>query len=102
AVNGDQQPSTAGRDAADVLGREAVAILDPGGKKPADVRAESAKRADHDRRGADAVDVVVAMNRDPGARVDVPLNQRDSAIDPVEGGRRVLLTGVEKRPRRQW
>ena len=48
-------------------GREPVAVVDPAGQKPADVGAQGAQGAHHDRGGAHAVDVVVAVDGDPPA-----------------------------------
>ena len=62
----------------DRLPRDAVALVEAAREVPVDVRAELAQTGDRERRGADAVDVVVAVDADPLAR-------RDRGADPVAG-----------------
>ncbi len=76
--------------------REPVAVLDAAGQEPADVGAERAQRADHDRGRADAVDVVVAVHGDPGSGGDVALDRLKRALDPVERGRVVRDAGRQE------
>ena len=67
AVDGDQQPRAARGQPPDGRRREAVAVADAVGQVAVDVGAERAQRAHEDRRRADAVDVVVAVDGDPRA-----------------------------------
>jgi hypothetical protein len=93
AVGGDQQARAAGGQALDGRGRQAVAVLRAAGQKPVDVGAERAQHADEDRRRADAVDVVVAVDRDPAGRVHVLEHERGGDVHPGEGRRIVALVG---------
>ena len=58
-------------------GREPVAVLEAVGQVPVDLAAELAQRRDEDRRRADAVAVVVAVDRDPRAARDVAEHELD-------------------------
>ena len=67
--------------------REPVAVVDPARQVPVDVRAERAQRAHEDRGRADAVDVVVAVDGDPRAALDV-LEDRATPPPPAPARRR--------------
>ena len=96
AVDGHQERRTPRREPLDGMQAEPVAVLEPAGQIPTDIGAERAQRADHDRRRADTVDVVVAMNRDPAAGGDLALDRLQRALDPGERGRLVADVRVEK------
>jgi hypothetical protein len=67
AVDREQQVAVASGEPPHGFLRQSVAIVDSPRQEPPYVRAQRAQRPDHDRRGADAVDVVVAVNDDPPA-----------------------------------
>ncbi len=99
AVDGDQQAGAAFRQPLDRAQRKAVAVLDATRQEPVDVPAEAAQRTHEDRRRADAVDVVVAVDRDACPAAHMREDQRDRVIDPRERARRVCLVGAEERTR---
>ena len=75
------------REARDRLARDAVALLEPARQVPDDVGTRLAQGQDCERGRADPVDVVVAVDADPGA-------SRDGAADGVD---RLLHVAEEKR-----
>ena len=80
--------------------RDAVALLEAARQMPLDVGAERAQRQDGERRGADAVDVIVAVDADPlavGDRRADPVD-RDGHVPEQERVVRLDLAGDE-RPR---
>ncbi len=99
AIDGQQQAGAALGEALDVLRGQPVAVRDPVGDEPIAVGAEPAQGRDHERRGADAVDVEVAMDRDPLTRLDRRRHQLDHLAHRAEGRRRVGLVGGEEGPR---
>ena len=72
AVDGHEQVGAARGEPLDRRRGEAVAVVDPARQVPVDVGAERAQRADEHGGRADAVDVVVAVDGDAGAALDVP------------------------------
>jgi hypothetical protein len=100
AVHGQQQPGAARGQPVDGGRAEAVAVLRPAREVPVHGGAEVAQHADEDRRRGDAVDVVVAVDRDPRAGADVAQDDLDSLGHPGEGGRVVAVLRVEERGRR--
>ena len=104
AVGGDQQLRPARGEALHGRGRQAVAVLGAAGQKPVDVGAERAQDADEDRRRADAVDVVVAVDRDAPARAHVVEHARADGVDAGElrtgrGARRPPARRARRRDR---
>ena len=95
AVGGDQQARAARREPLHGRARQAVAVLGAAGQKPVDVGAERAQHPDEDRRRADAVDVVVAVDRDPPAGPHVVEHERADLVDAGERRRVVALVGGE-------
>ncbi len=95
AVGGDQQTRAARREPLHGRARQAVAVLRPAGQKPVGVGAERAQQPDEDRRRADAVDVVVAVDRDPPAGPHVVEHKRADIVDAGERGGFVTLVGCE-------
>ena len=98
AVDRDQQLGPLLRQSLHGVRRQAVAVLDPAGHEPVDDGAERAQGPDHDRRRADAVDVVVAVDGDPAARRDGGEDQLAGLVDPRERRRIVRLAGLEEGP----
>ena len=72
AVDRDQQVGPAGSELLDGRGGEPVAVVDPAREVPVDLRAERAQCPHEDGGRGHAVDVVVAMHRDPRLPRDVP------------------------------
>ena len=64
AIDGEQKPDAVVREAAEGLARDAVPLLEATRQVPIDVGAELAQEEDGERRGADPVDVVVAVHAD--------------------------------------
>ena len=82
--------------------RDAVALLEPARQVPADVGADLPQRQHGERRRADAVDVVVAVDADPLA----PLDRRSQALHGrrhVAEEQRIVgdALGLEERPGRR-
>ncbi len=65
AVDRDHECAALLGEPCDRLARDAVALVEAARQVPADVRAELAQADDRERRGADPVDVVVAVDADP-------------------------------------
>ena len=86
-----------------VAAAEPVAVLHAAGDEPVAVGAELSERADEDRRGGDAVDVVVAVDRDRAspaaiaARIAADRLVRSRRTRPDRGARR--RPGTRGRPR---
>ena len=98
AVGGDEELRPALGEPLDRRGVQAVPVLGPAREEPVDVRAETAQRADEDRRRAHPVDVVVAVHGDPRARPRrAPRTTSTAVVDPFEGGRGMALVGREPR-----
>src|SRR5581483_10375729 len=70
AVDGDDEAAALGRQARERLAGDAVALLEAARQVPVDLGAELAEGQDGERGRADAVDVVVAVDADPGAGGD--------------------------------
>ena len=100
AVGGDEQLRTAFGEPPHGGGREAVAVLRAAGQKPVRVGTQRAQDADEDRRRADAVDVVVAVDRDPVAGLDVHQDEVAGVFDVREPRRLVALAGRQPGARR--
>ena len=100
AVDGDDEGGPALGQALHGGGGQPVAILGPAGQKPADLGAEAAQSPDHDRGGAHAVDVVVAVNDDGTAGGDVAADEIKRPLDPIKGRGIVRLARVKEAPRR--
>jgi hypothetical protein len=64
AVDGHEEAGAARGEPLHRGEREPVAVVDPARQVPVDVRAERAQCAHQHRRGAHAIDVVVAVHRD--------------------------------------
>ena len=83
AVDAQDQRGALVGEQVDGLDRDAVALDEAARQVPADVGAELAQRLDRERRGAHAVDVVVAVHDDPAAVRDRVLDgAQASAIAP--------------------
>ena len=76
AVDGDQQPGAGRRQRLDARDRDAVAVLEAAGQERLDLGAQQPQHLDRERRGAHAVDVVVAVHDDRAAGGDRALDQR--------------------------
>ena len=96
AVDGDQKPRPARREALHRGRREAVAVVEPAGQVPVHLGAEAPQAADDDRGRADAVDVVVAVDRDPRPRPHVAEDEVHRGRHAAERARRVLVGGLEE------
>ncbi len=70
AVDGEDERDAVLRETGDRRAGEPVALLEAARQVPADVRSELAQRQRRKGRGADAVDVVVAVYADPLALLD--------------------------------
>ena len=101
AVDRDQQARSTRREPLDGRHRQAVAVFDPVGQEPPDVRAEGPQRGDHDRGGADAVDVVVAVHGDPGPGRDVALDQCLRPLNARKLAPVVPFASLEEGPRQR-
>ena len=77
AVDGNEQAAAFVGEPRDRDVRDAVALLEAARQMPLDVGAERAQRQNGERRGADAVHVVVAVDADP-------LAGGDCRVDPVD------------------
>ncbi|HEU4658013.1 MAG TPA: hypothetical protein VFR97_10825 [Capillimicrobium sp.] len=100
AVGGDEQLRARGGQARDRVRTQPVAVLEPAREIPVHLGAEGAQRAHEDRRRADPVDVVVAVDGDPRAGGDVPAHERERVVETGEPGRRMRLVGGQPRARR--
>src|SRR5262249_21046303 len=78
AVDGQDEAATLVGEARQRLAREPVALLESTRQMPVDVGSEIAERRYRERRRADAVDVVVAVDADP-------LPGRERVADGVAG-----------------
>ena len=98
AVDRDQQVGPARGQLLDRRAREPVAVVDPARQVPVHVRAQRAQRAHEDRGRAHAVDVVVPVDGDPRAALDVlehaPCRRRQAG----PGTERVALAGGQEGP----
>ena len=84
----------------DRVARDAVTFLEAARQVPLDVGAERAKRQDGERRGADAVHVVVAVDADPRSVGDRRANPFDRDCHVPEQKRIVRLDlAGDERPR---
>ena len=100
AVGGHEERRSAGGEPLDGRGAQAVSVLGPAGQVPVDVGAERAQRAHEDRRRADPVDVVVAVDRDARAAARVVEDRPHRDVDPGEGRGRMVVARLEPRARR--
>ena len=96
AVDGDQQLRAALGQLLDVGRAQPVAVGQPVGDQPVALGAQLAQRADQDRRRADAVDVEVAVDGDPLARLDRREDPLDDRRHRAELARVVGLVGLEE------
>jgi hypothetical protein len=99
AVHGDEQLRPAGGEPLDGRTREPVPVVDPAGQVPVDVGPERAQRPHEDRGRAHPVDVVVAVDGDARAPLDVAEDVRRPLAQAAERVERVARPGVEERPR---
>ena len=99
AVDGHQQVRPALGEPGDGGGGEAVAVVDPARQVPVHLRAQRAQRAHEHRGGRDAVDVVVAVDRDPRAAAGVVEDHRGGVAQAAEGVERMRFGGGEERAR---
>ena len=76
AVDGQQQARAGRRELLDARDRDAVAVLEATGQEGLDLGAEQAEHLHRERRRADAVDVVVAVDDDAAAGGDRALDER--------------------------
>ena len=100
AVDSHEQAATLVGEPGDRVAGDAVALLEAARQMPLDLGAELPQGQDGERRGADAVDVVVAVDADPlpaGDRGADPLD-RDRHVAEQERIVRLDLAGDE-RPR---
>ena len=95
AVHRDHEAHAVGVQPLDRRGLQAVPVAEPLGQKVHDVAAEELQRAAQDHRGRDAVDVVVAVNRNPL----VVRHRREHTIDrhAHSGERHRIVELVERR-----
>jgi hypothetical protein len=100
AVDGDQQVGAALGQAVDGRGGEAVAVRAAAREVPVDVGADRAQRADEHGGGGHAVDVVVAVDGDPGVAPDVADDALGRLPETAERVQRVLVGGLQERARR--
>ena len=84
AVDRQHEPDALVGEPAEGVARDAVALLEAARKMPDDVRAELAQEQHRERRRADAVDVVVAVDADPLALVDRRANAFDGDLHVTE------------------
>ena len=95
AVDGHDHVDAVGVQALDPGRLEAVAVAKPFGNEVHDLTAEQLERPPEDDRGRDAVDVVVAVDRDSLARGDRAFEPLDRARQVRQPGRIVQV--VERR-----
>jgi hypothetical protein len=84
AVGRDHKLGAAAAQFLDARHRQPVSVGEPVGDQPVAFRTERAERGDEDRRRADAVDVVVAVDRDPARTVDQGEDPLADLLDSVE------------------
>ena len=99
AVGGHQQGRAARRQALHRARVEPVAVLQAARQVPVGVAAQRAQRAHEDRRRADAVGVVVAVDGDRRTGLQVLAHDGHRRVDAGEGVRRMRLVGRQPRPR---
>ena len=99
AVDGHEQSGAALRQPVDGRGGEPVAVAGAVGQVPVDVGADRAQRPDQDRGRAHAVDVVVAVDRDPAAAAHVGEDLLGGVAQAAEGVQRVLVGARQERAR---
>ena len=99
AVDGHEQPHAAPGEALHRGHREPIALVEAARQLPERVGAECTQRAKQHRRGADAVDVVVAEDRDRGAELQVAQDLLARVRNARERARIVRLVGGEESPR---
>ena len=99
AVDGQDEADSLFHEPTERLARDAVALFEAAREMPDDVRAELAEEEHGERRRADAVDVVVAMDADPLAIGDGRANALDGDLHVPEEVRVVArhLRGEEPR-----
>ena len=87
AVNGKDQADALGVQLLDGRNAQAVAVGEAAGQAPGDVAADLAQHEHRERGGADAVDVVVAVDADArsGGRGGAQLLDRDGHVAEQEG-----------------
>ena len=95
AVDRDDQLHALGVQPFDRRRLQAVAVAQPLGNEVDDVAAEHLERAPQDHGGGDAVDVVVAVDRDPLAPRERPLEPLDRRVHAGEPERIVQV--IERR-----
>ena len=99
AVGRDEQRGPPRGQLLDRSLREAVAVLEPARDQPVTVGTVLPQGADEDGCGADAIDVVVTMDRDPAPGGDRRANSLGDLRHRVEQERVVVVGGLEERPR---
>ena len=101
AVDREQQPRAGGGELLDARDRDAVAVLEAARQERLDLGAEQPQHLDRERRGAHAVDVVVAVHDDRPPGRDRALDQRAGLRDVAQRERIVQrAVALEERPRR--
>ena len=96
AVDGHEQVHPAGRQPLDRARREAVPVVEAARDLPGGLGAERAEGPDEDRRGADAVHVVVAVHRDSRAAPHVGQDQLAGGPEPGDRERIVPLARAQE------
>jgi hypothetical protein len=99
AVDRDEQLGPRRRLALDARDRQAVAVLEAAGQLAHRGRAEALERPCQDRRGADAVNVVVAVDDDPRAARDMPHQDLDRGGQTRHQSRVVAIGRCQKETR---
>ena len=86
------------REARDRGGADAVALVEPARQMPVDLRAEASEREHGQGRGADPVDVVVAVDADPLAPLDREPDACDRLLHVAEA-ERIVARGIRREER---
>ena len=99
AIDREDQPGFLAGEARQRLAGQAVALFEAARQMPGDLCAELAQHGDRERRGADAVDVVVAVHADRLPVGDRRADRRARRLHVAEEKRVVLEdVGFEERP----
>ena len=98
-VRGNQQARAAHRQAPDRAGVQPIPVAGTVGQIPVHVGSQRAQDAHQHCGGADPVDVVVAVHRDPHPGAHLGEDRGECLVDPLECGGRMLLIGRQEGPR---
>lgn len=102
AVAGEDQAGSCRSGGGDARGTEVVPVANPMGEKGDDAGPRGSERAGEERGGALAIDIVIAVNQNPGPRANRAGNGRHGFrhARKRQGVRQLLQRGPEESTRR--